>query len=228
MGTGYNPRIVTENLVFCVDAANIRSYPKTGTTLTDISGGISGSFVNQTVFDSSNAGSLSFDGADDAVQFNSFPQLFSDSFTVSIWAYKEQSSVRDIFFGSCCVANSVNFEVLADNSVRFWWNYGQKDVRSATGISTTGWQYLVYQRDRISSTSSTVKMYYNNNLITNTTYGTGFSDTTTPSTFYLGRDARTNIGTPLYGKISIMTIHNRALTADEIRQNYLATKERYA
>jgi len=227
MGCSSGPDVVEDGLVLCLDAGSKRSYPGTGTTWTDTVGGISGSFVNQTVFDSSNAGSLSFDGADDAVQLNSFPQLFSDSFTVSIWAYKEQSSVRDIFFGSCCVANSVNFEVLADNSVRFWWNYGQKDVRSATGISTTGWQYLVYQRDRISSTSSTVKMYYNNNLIKNITYGTNFSDTTTPSTFYLGRDARTNTGTPLYGKISIMTIHNRALTADEIRRNYLSTKERY-
>ena len=226
MGCSSGPDIIQDGLVLCLDAASKRSYPGTGTVWTDLKGENSGTLTNGAYFDSGNAGSISFDGTNDKVTFTSFPQLFSDSFTVSIWVYKEQSSVRDIFFGSCCVANSVNFEVHSNNEMRFWWNYGQKDVRSATGISTTGWQYLVYQRDRISSTSSTVKMYYNNNLIENTTYGTGFSDTTTPSTFYVGSDAR-NGGTCLFGKIPQISIYNRALSADEIRRNYLSTKERF-
>jgi hypothetical protein len=37
MGTSYNPRIVTDGLVFCVDAANKRSYPGAGTTWYDLS-----------------------------------------------------------------------------------------------------------------------------------------------------------------------------------------------
>ena len=32
MGVTYNPKIVTNGLVLCLDAANSRSYPKTGTT----------------------------------------------------------------------------------------------------------------------------------------------------------------------------------------------------
>ena len=35
MGLTHSPRIVTDGLVFCVDPANARSYPGTGTTLTD-------------------------------------------------------------------------------------------------------------------------------------------------------------------------------------------------
>ena len=36
MGTTYNPAIVTDGLVLCLDAANKRSYPGTGTTWSDL------------------------------------------------------------------------------------------------------------------------------------------------------------------------------------------------
>lgn len=38
MGTLYNPRIVTNGLVMYLDAGNTKSYPGTGTTWTDLSG----------------------------------------------------------------------------------------------------------------------------------------------------------------------------------------------
>jgi hypothetical protein len=224
MGLNHSPRIVTDGLVLCLDAANARSYPGTGTTWIDVVGGITGSFTNGASFDGGNLGSISFDGADDKVTFTSFPQLFSGSFTFSTWVYREQSGTRDIPFGSYSQANSVNFELYV-NQMRFYWNGGQKDV-SSTGVSYTGWQYLTYQRIRLSSTSSTVKMYHNTNLVYNATFTSGFSDITTPSTFYAGSDTRSG-GVCLYGKIPQISIYNRALSADEIRQNYQATFGRY-
>ena len=38
MGTAYNPTIVTDGLVLCLDAANSRSYPKSGTAWSDLAG----------------------------------------------------------------------------------------------------------------------------------------------------------------------------------------------
>ena len=38
MATNYNPKIVTDGLVLCLDAANTKSYSGSGTTWTDISG----------------------------------------------------------------------------------------------------------------------------------------------------------------------------------------------
>ena len=40
--TQYGSNIVTDGLVFCVDAANPRSYPGTGTTWYDVSAGGNG------------------------------------------------------------------------------------------------------------------------------------------------------------------------------------------
>jgi len=225
MGLNHSPRMVTDGLVLCLDAANARSYPGTGTTWIDVVGGITGSFTNGASFDGGSLGSISFDGADDKVTFSSFPQLFSGSFTFSTWVYREQSATRDIPFGSYNQANNVNFEVSSSNQMRFFWNNGQKDLYS-TGVSYTGWQYLTYQRIRLSSTSSTVIMYHNITSTYNNTFSSGFSDITTPSTFYVGSDIRTG-SVCLNGKIPQISIYNRALSADEIRKNYQATFGRY-
>ena len=47
MALAHSPKIVTDNLVFCVDAANTKSYPGTGATWNDIS--MSGSVNNGTI-----------------------------------------------------------------------------------------------------------------------------------------------------------------------------------
>ena len=66
MGLSHSPRIVTDGLVFCLDAANIRSYPGTGTTWTDLKGGNEGTLTNGPTFSSDNAGSISTDGSNDS------------------------------------------------------------------------------------------------------------------------------------------------------------------
>ena len=39
MSVAYNPKIVTNGLVLALDAGNTKSYPGSGTTWTDLSGG---------------------------------------------------------------------------------------------------------------------------------------------------------------------------------------------
>ncbi|MEK9696312.1 MAG: hypothetical protein VW270_11135, partial [Candidatus Poseidoniales archaeon] len=67
MGIHYNPKIVTDDLVLCYDAANNRSYPKTGTTWTDLAGSNDGTLTNGPTFDTTNGGSIVFDGTNDRV-----------------------------------------------------------------------------------------------------------------------------------------------------------------
>ena len=65
MGTSYNPHIVSDGLVLCLDAANPRSYPGSGTSWYDLSGnGNNGTLVNGVGYSSDNAGSLVFDGGE--------------------------------------------------------------------------------------------------------------------------------------------------------------------
>ena len=67
MSLNHSPAIVTDGLVLCLDAANIRSYPKSGTTWSDLVGTNNGTLTNMDAanFSSDNGGSLSFDGSDE-------------------------------------------------------------------------------------------------------------------------------------------------------------------
>ena len=63
MATNYNPSIVTDGLVLCLDAANTKSYPGSGTTWTDVSGeGHDGTLTNGPTFNSDYGGNIVFDG----------------------------------------------------------------------------------------------------------------------------------------------------------------------
>ena len=65
MGIGYGPRVITDGLVLALDAADVSSYPGSGTTWTDLSGnGNNGTLVNGVGYDN---GSLIFDG--NAIKF---------------------------------------------------------------------------------------------------------------------------------------------------------------
>ena len=79
MGTfgGAQP-IVTDGLVFAVDAANYESYPGSGTTWTDLAGSNDGTLTNGPTFDSGNGGSIAFDGSDDKVTFSSAPSFYTN------------------------------------------------------------------------------------------------------------------------------------------------------
>ena len=217
--------IVVDGLTFCLDPANKRSYSGVGTTISDYVGGVSGSFTSTPAYQEVGIGSLAFDGADDGIQFSSFPQLFSGSFTFSAWVYVEDFDARDIIFGSYSFSNNFNLEIANGRAMRFFWNNGQTNQYTYGNVTSTGWNYLTFMRERLSSTSSVVSMYRDATLAISVT-STAFSDITTPSTFYLARDTRIG-GVPLYGKISLVTIYNRNLSGSEIEKNYEATVGRY-
>ena len=68
MGLAHSPSIVTDGLVLCLDAANTKSYPGSGTTWTDISGkGYDGTLTNGPTFSSNYGGNIVLDGSNDFV-----------------------------------------------------------------------------------------------------------------------------------------------------------------
>lgn len=67
MSLNHSPAIVTDGLVFCLDAGNSRSYPKSGTTWTDLKGSNNATLNNGPAFDSANRGSITTDGTNDYI-----------------------------------------------------------------------------------------------------------------------------------------------------------------
>jgi hypothetical protein len=224
MGTAYNPKIVTDGLVLCLDAANPKSYPGSGTSWTDLSGnGNNGTLVNGVGYSSSNSGYLTFNGSTHGVELDSAPQLFSNSVTMIGWFYFNESNVRDVLFGNHDTTPAVNFERHTSNRLRLYWNTGANDIFTGNNVSLANvWQQICIVRNKEISKFQ----FYVNSIIVSDQNVTSADIATVSGTFRIGRDVRTD-NTATNGNISKFCLYNRALTAQEIQQNFNATRGRY-
>ena len=86
MGLDHSPLIVTDGLVFYIDAASTKCYSGSGNTANGLVGGIGATLINGVGFTSSNNGSFILDGSDDyiAASGTNFP-LGSSPRTLNIW-----------------------------------------------------------------------------------------------------------------------------------------------
>lgn len=235
MGLGHSPRIVTDGLVFCVDAANARSYPGTGTTWTDLKGGNIGALTNGPTFDGDNGGSIAVDGTNDYVSFSNSSNLSpTDEITISVWYNSDVlPSSRANAYQYCVISKQGfgspyrSFDIRGDVS-----DPQKKSLNAAIDINNTS--RAVKLGDVVVNTwiqvaftynGSSLSGYRNGELVQSLSY-TGSIGTNT-NNFLLGENPGYN-GRYFNGKLNNIYVYNRGLTADEIRQNYLATKERYA
>jgi hypothetical protein len=207
-----------------LDAANVRSYPGSGTSWFDLSGnGRTGTLTNGPTFNSSNSGILNFDGVDDYVVAGNFFNF--QTFTINLWVNpaSSQTTYADIIDNNhrgdqnwVCQQNISNL-----NQYEFA-VFGSSFQLSSTGLFTltsNTWVNLTFTYD-----GTRVRGYNNGTL-----FATGSSLGTTinyvSQAFNVGRWG--NGGRTWNGKYGIVQSYNRALTADEILQNYNATKGRY-
>lgn len=227
---GYS--LVRDGLILYVDAANPRSYISGSTTLYDLSSTINNSTITAApTFDSANGGSLLFNGTSQYTTSTS--ALGSDSdlyFTFSSW-FKPVSLNTNVYvfsrgrdgfgFGWSLTVGISNINKYTAACTQL---VGISDTTyAATGsATTTNWVNLTGVYDR-GNTSTGIKLYINgvfesSNAITNNNLRSstvGASICRIQSTQY----ANAYIGSTL--------IYNRVLTADEIFQNYNATKGRF-
>ena len=214
MGVTYNNRIVTDGLVLCLDAASKRSYPGTGTTWTDLRGGNNGTLTNMDAsnFSADNGGVLTFDGANESVDCGN-PGWSASYLTVIAWVYITAGSRYQHIVDSS--GNTWHLAILNDNRPYFATSAGYHT--NAPVLDNNKW-YMLTGRTRSSGFD----------IIINTSIGSTKSGNVQPVTNNLKIGHWQNGGRFFAGNISNTLIYSRALSADEIRQNYLATKERYA
>jgi hypothetical protein len=217
----YNPRTITDGLVLCLDAANSKSYPGSGTTWTDLSGnGNNGTLVNGVGYSGSNLGSLVFDGVDDSIQTSYGPQL--NDFTVIVWF---RSTGGTLNYNRIVDKNYVSgLWIGRQNNIANSWGGGVLESSSPFGryitLPDNQWNMIVSRRQ------GTTHTIYGNG-ITNSASGTVSSSALSTTTFAFGNYSGANNVQRLTGNIAQVSIYNRALTASEIQQNFNATKSRY-
>jgi len=214
MGFYRGPNIVTDGLVYAMDAGSERSYPGTGTTVTYLVGSNTGTLTNGVGFSSANGGSFIFDGADDYVALGT-AMSFTGAFTFNCWFIKDTNSERS-FLGETNSSEKLIF--LSNNNIFFRMVNGGTASNFDIGYTTalnSEWQFL----SAVRSSSGVVKASLNGNSLVS---GGTLAGTFSPNTIA----ANTN-GQYWDGKLANNLIYNRELTAAEITQNFNAQKSRF-
>jgi hypothetical protein len=219
MAFNYSPKIVTDGLVLCLDAANTRSYVSGSTTWSDLSrSGNNGTLTNSPTFNSANGGSIVFDGTNDFVSTTYNAVL--TNFTFCAW-FRQSGSV--ISYQRIVDKNYITgFWVGRNGTTPNSWGGGVIEPNPPFGryitLTDGQWHYIVSRRQ------GTTHTIYGDG-ITNTISGTVSSNALDTSQLIIGRELLTTA--LLNGNIAQTSIYNRALSESEILQNYNATKTRY-
>jgi hypothetical protein len=224
----HSPSIVTSGLVLCLDAANPKSYPGSGTTWRDLSGlGNNVTLVNGVGYNSGNGGSMVFDGSNDYAMSSSFTPLTSN-YTIEIIFLLNSSISSD--YALLALTGSDNHGFLGEISnstkkIRFLHRYpygqsGGDSFYSTSQIDLNKIYSVSWVRD------SNQKIYINSifdSQIASTV--SSFDNNLTQMT--IGQLTQINAARITNGNIYSMKIYNRALTVAEIQQNFNALRGRY-
>ena len=227
MGIQYNPSIVTDGLVLCLDAANKRSYPGTGTVWTDLAEDNDLTLHNSPAFQTNNGGRFQFDGTDDYGQFSSLDITGGNNYTF-------------MFVVDVRVAPSTAYHYILDDSNSLS-GFG---IRLATSSALQFFAYDSSSGSAVVSTRSdtlSLNTIYHLTFIIRTSYfdsyinagskqtDAGIANNIKASSDNMRLGSRSDQVSEMWdGRFYSASIYNRVLNDEEIRQNYEATKGRYA
>jgi len=224
MSLGHSPSIATSGLVLCLDAGNTRSYPGSGTAWTDLSGNANnGTLVNSPTYSSTNGGNLTFNGTN---QYGSTPLSLGGYTAFTIAAWIKTTVVSKEIAATYGVTNIFELWISTSNKVALYVyaTGGAFSYRTSVASITTGsWIYCV----GVYNGSTTTLNTYVNGILDN-----GVLTGTIPASVAAGASTvvigNANTGSYYFnGSMGQLSIYNRALSADEIAQNYNALRGRY-
>ena len=213
--------IVTSGLLLNLDAGFVGSYPTTASIWYDISGNASnGTLTNGPTFNSANSGSIVFDGVDDFVQCSGSFTLTSATFVTWIRRNGDQGQYDGILFSRGTNTTGMNF--FSSNQLGYHWNDTAATYNWASGliIPNSTWCMIAVS---ISTNSATAYLCQTSGITTST--NTTSHASSVLNAINLARD--TAASRFFNGNIAISQLYNRALSANEITQNFNALKGRF-
>jgi hypothetical protein len=235
MGLSHSPKIVTNGLVLCLDAANNKSYSGTGTGWADLSGNNSISeFVGGPTFSNINSGTIYFDGGTSYCAIapsNNFAWTPSsiglNNMTIDLWLKSSDSTgyilskpwngngeynyylyYNGFFINTGNQSNAFNFSTVTTGN---W-------INLVILVSTTQWGAYINGVQNVALTNHGIT----NNTPTN---GNAQLQLTLMTLYPYGGGG--NPGFSVQGNVGCLKIYNKVLSAAEVLQNYNATKSRF-
>lgn len=235
MAIVYNTNVVRNGLVLYLDAANVKSYPGTGTVWTDLSGRGNHGTMSTVTF-ATNTMTLDADG--DYISVNHSSDFnFSSIMTISAWIKVSSFSTASIYnvlskkpsFNNTQKGWSCQYDYRTTGVLQFRNNDATtlNDSTPTANVDNTALlnQTTTYCNSVWVINGTAVSFYINGQARGTGTAAYTNTDTTTP--IYIGKTLG-SIGDPaLLSQLSCISVYNRALTAAEIQTNYNALRGRY-
>ena len=217
------PDMVKDGLVVCLDAADRNSYSGSGNIWYDLSGNNNnGTLINNFFHSLDNGGGLVFDGVNNYIELNKTGiQLgIPNNSQMTVETYINVFNLTNYVHIVDCASNRwhLAIESIADGGSAYFWNGTTYHLSSSPAIQTNTWYHLVGVQE-----SNLLKIYINSVLATN-----GSVAGTPPLQDNNVRIGMWQAGSRYFnGNISSVRLYNRALSQNEVRENYNASKARF-
>lgn len=228
MSITYNTSTVRNGLVLHLDAANKKSYPGSGSTWIDLGPYVTdGTLINDPTFDVGDNGSIIFDGTSEyaTLPHNAIFSFGSSGFTFDFFINVPLSTLTARRLFQKGVAGQSNLE--------YFFSISSTGVLTAA-TSTTG-------TTQTATITSTVSVKNNNwthvALVKSDTSAIFYKDGLPEFTGTLDQNIRQASGLEYIGgasasnfftgKMSSVKVYNRALTDQEVKQNFESLRGRY-
>lgn len=207
----YKPYIPVSSNLISINSTN---------NFIDLVGGNIGTLTNGPTFSGDSGGSIVFDGTNDWASFgtNSLYNVGTGDFSVFCWIKSNNKADYQTIFSldNSATGNGILFYTNITNGVLRTW-IGGSVYNGSIDICDNLWKYVGVTRS-----SGTVTHYINS--VSNGSY-TASGSVTANQNLRLG--SYNGSGYLFNGSISNVVMFNRALSADEISQNFAATRSRY-
>ena len=229
MSLGHSPRIITDGLALYLDAANLKSLPS-NTIWYDLSGnGLDVTLLNSP---SQSTNYLAFNGTTQAGYIPYDARLSPTSqITLSAWVTTDWQTTGNVRVlsktesgGYQLSINDISGQVGC--TIHVGGTYRYCTVAKAT--VTSGWHHMLATCD-----GRYIKLYFDSVLVATTDLGSYMLLTYTYNNNLViaseaGAGSTNSIAANyILGSIGTVQIYNRALSIDEIRQNFNALRGRY-
>jgi hypothetical protein len=218
-----------------LDAANIRSYPGTGTTWTDLTGnGYNGTLTSAT-YSSADGGTIAFNGTNSYVLFSNTTTILNglSAASMNMWINVTRRS-----------GGGVRYQAIAgwrdDTDTDFYFllldsSGATVNTEFRTRTSTTydiavdytsyfgKWKYI-----SVIASSNRTDLYIDGALVGSNTSKTGTFGASS-NQLRIGTDSAfpSLVTYPMQGNMANFSAYNRALSAAEVQQNYKAQKSKF-
>jgi len=238
--------LVTDGLILQYDFSNDNSYPGSGDTVYDMVGGQNGTLYNSPTYSTDKGGYLSLSGSDDYIQVpNGSTIRWDQPHSIEFWVYPlgTGDSAQDLFeadysnniriqFDKSDYSGTGRIEAFIENgtasgdALRAYNNWFKEKEWHHLVVTRTSQLGTVYVDGKLDDGTAYPDLNLTQQTQVNSTVVSP-PDTNYTGNVFIGRFISTAGTENFDGYIALFSLYQKALTKDEVLQNYNAWKGRY-